>query len=150
MTERLSTRWRAFVVIASLVLTLAIFQFAGRGVAPFAALVGVVRMAVAAWLFGARAAIGIAIVEGIANLRLLGSNEASAEQLTLQIVEGAALALVAITAGVAQGAKRRLAAALSTDEATGLPNPPAYLPHADGLHPLTTDATTAMPQLADL
>ncbi|HEX9495855.1 MAG TPA: EAL domain-containing protein [Candidatus Limnocylindria bacterium] len=150
MTERLSTRWRAFVVIASLVLTLAIFQFAGRAVAPFAALVGVVPIAVAAWLFGARAAIGIAIVEGIANLRLLGSNEASAEQLTLQIVEGAALALVAITAGVAQGAKRRLAAALSTDEATGLPNRQAYLRHVDGLDPRTTDVTIGMLELVDL
>src|SRR5258708_36257682 len=90
MTERLSTRWRAIVVIASLVLALAIFQFAGRAVAPFAALVGVVPIAVAAWLFGARAAIGIAILEGIANLRLGRSNEASPGQLTLSIVAGAA------------------------------------------------------------
>src|SRR5258708_38473901 len=106
MTERLSTRWRAIVVIASLVLALAIFQFAGRAVAPFAALVGVVPIAVAAWLFGARAAIGGAAVEGVATGRRLRSNDASAAHPVFPTVAGAAAARGAITPRVAPGAQR--------------------------------------------
>ena len=150
MDERRSFRWRVIVVFASLLAVSLAFHFAGPEVMEFAGLIGAVPVAIAAWFFGARVAIAIAVLESIANVSLTATTDTSAAVLTVNILESAALSLVAITAGAAQHSKVRLATALATDAVTGLANREAFIREVDRLLRLDTNVTIGMLDLIDV
>lgn len=150
MDERLPTRWRAILLFASFTVITLIFHFAAPAVAPFVRFASVLPIAIAAWSFGARVAIGIALLVGITNWTLIGRSGGASEELTFDVIEGAALSVIAISAGAAQAAKRRLVKALVTDAATGLANRQAFAHEVDRLLALDTNVTIGMLDLIDI
>jgi EAL domain-containing protein (putative c-di-GMP-specific phosphodiesterase class I)/GGDEF domain-containing protein/CheY-like chemotaxis protein len=151
MDERLTTRWRVVLLAGTFASVTAAFHFAAPTVAPYAGFIGVLPIAIAAWFFGARVAIGVTVLEGISNLGLIGRDPpTSGSNLMVDVIEGAALAIIAISAGAAQGAKRRLATALATDVVTGFANRQAFIHEVDRLLSLNTNVTVGMLDLVDI
>jgi EAL domain-containing protein (putative c-di-GMP-specific phosphodiesterase class I)/GGDEF domain-containing protein/CheY-like chemotaxis protein len=152
MDERLTFRWRVIVLVASLVAVSLAFRFGPRAVNDFAGLLSAVPIALAAWLFGARAAIAVAVLEAIVNVGLIErpGGTASGEEIAVHVVEGAVLSVIAISAGAAQRAKHRLAEALSTDAVTGLANREAFIGEVDRLLARGTNVTIGMLDLIDV
>jgi len=148
--ERLTTRWRMLLLVATFASVTYAFHFASELAAPFAGFISVLPIAVAAWFFGVRVAIGVTVFEGIANLGLIGRTPTPGANLMVDVIEGAALSIIAISAGAAQGAKRRLATALSTDVVTGLANRQAFIHEVDRLLTLDTNVTIGMLDLTDI
>jgi hypothetical protein len=116
--QELRSRWPAVAVAASFLLIETIFYFGGPEIKSYSALIGVVPIAAAAWLLGARVAVAVLLIEGIANYSLVAKPGGTSRDITVDVIEGAALAAVAISVGVTHRAKRRLAEALATDPVT--------------------------------
>jgi predicted signal transduction protein with EAL and GGDEF domain/CheY-like chemotaxis protein len=150
MDRRTFTSWQAVAVVGSLVAVTLTFTVGGPAVSRFSGLLGAVPIAIAAWYFGARIAVAVAIVEAIVNVGLVQMRTSSAQDLLVNTIEGAALALIAISAGVAQGAKRRLARVLATDSVTGLANRNAFMNELDRLFALDQNVTIGVLDLVDV
>jgi EAL domain-containing protein (putative c-di-GMP-specific phosphodiesterase class I)/PleD family two-component response regulator len=128
MKRSITRHWRFAAIVMSLCATGLIFRsIHGGTIANLGGLIGAVPVAVAAVLIGGRAAFVTVILEGVLNLSLLGATPQSVEVIAADVVEGAALSLLAIAFGAVQSARHRVTLALSTDAVTGLGNREAFL-----------------------
>jgi EAL domain-containing protein (putative c-di-GMP-specific phosphodiesterase class I)/GGDEF domain-containing protein len=148
--QQLRSRWPAIAVAASFMLSESIFYFGGPEIKSYSALIGVVPIAVAAWLFGARVAVAVLVLEGLANYSLVSKPGGTSRDITVDVIEGAALAAVAISVGVTHRAKRRLAQALATDPVTLLSNRQGFVQQIDRALRLGTNVTIGMLDLLDV
>ena len=143
-------RWRVAMLILLMAATTVLFHVGGPSFANYSALLGVIPIAFAAWFLGARIAIAVLVVEAIANVDLMGSPAGAAEVVTVQTIQGAALAVVSISVGAAHSANRRLAAALAADPVTGLANRQVFIHEVDRLLARDTNVTIGMLDLIDI
>jgi EAL domain-containing protein (putative c-di-GMP-specific phosphodiesterase class I)/GGDEF domain-containing protein len=152
MDEGLSFRRRVIVLLASLVAVSLAFRFGSRALNDFDGLLSAVPIALAAWFFGARVALAIAVFEAIANAGLIGQPGATAsgEEIVVHSIEGAVLSVIAILAAAAVAGKRRLAKALATDPVTGLANRQAFIREVDRLLALGTNVTLGLLDVIDI
>ncbi len=148
--QQLRTRWPAIAVVASFVLVEILFYYGGPRFTAFAALIGVVPIAIAAWFFGARIAVIVLLVESLANYALISKPEGTGRDITVDLIDGAALTVVAISVGVTHRAKRRLAQGLATDPVTLLSNRHAFVREIERVLDLGTNVTIGMLDVLDV
>jgi diguanylate cyclase (GGDEF)-like protein len=115
--------WRFLVVVTAAVLATLAFHVVGDRMNMLsAALIGMLPVGLAAWMFGARVALAILLAEAIGNLDLMISSTDGDAVTADEILLGLALCVVGLAAGAAFADKRRLTRSLLTEPVTGLAN----------------------------
>ena len=143
-------RWRVAGLAVLIVATTGVLHLGGPLFTDYSALLGVLPIAFAAWFFGARIALVVAVLEAGINFSLIGGAAWNTQDVIVQSVQGAALAVISISVGAAHASKRRLAAALAADPVTGLANRQVFINEVDRLLARGTNVTIGMLDLIDI
>jgi diguanylate cyclase (GGDEF)-like protein len=123
-----SMRRKQILIVVAMVGAMIAFDLMDDLVGDAAGAVAAIPILLAAWLFGARAAVATALTAAVVATALSASRgEPLGTAMRIEGIEAIALSLVGIAVGTAQDAKRRIARLMETDPATGLLNRIAFV-----------------------
>jgi len=146
--------WRPASIVVSVAAATVAYRFFGESLDLIqAALLGAVPPAIAARLYGTRAALIVLLTEVVVNLDLMIGTESDAAR-PLEIVEGLALCVLSLAGGAAFAEKQRVTRTLLTESVTGLANREGLLlemqKHMKVGDPRMTLALVHVPELTEI